>query len=148
MLRSFRIGNYKSFADEQELLLMPAGKNAQPTVLPVAAIYGANASGKSNLLDGLRFMGDAVRRSYSGWDADAGVPRRPFLLQPEYVAKPTICVVEVVADDVPYTYGFGVDDERIHHEWLYSYPEGRKRILFERDSDRIKIGSTITDSRI
>ena len=52
MLRSFRLGNHRSFRDERELLLMPAYSKDRD-VLPVAAIYGANASGKSNLLDGL-----------------------------------------------------------------------------------------------
>lgn len=49
MLRSFRLANHRSFRDEQELLLMPAYDNDRE-VVPVAAVFGANASGKSNLL--------------------------------------------------------------------------------------------------
>lgn len=48
MLRSFRVANHKSFRDEAELLLMPAYDKSRP-VVPAAAIFGANASGKSNL---------------------------------------------------------------------------------------------------
>lgn len=72
MLRSFRLTNHRSFATEQELSLLPVYDRAQPA-LPVAAIYGANASGKSNLLDGLAFMRSAVLDSFRSWDADGGV---------------------------------------------------------------------------
>ncbi|SDG32249.1 AAA domain-containing protein, putative AbiEii toxin, Type IV TA system [Lentzea fradiae] len=71
MLRSFRLGNHRSFLDEHELLLMPAYSKDR-LALPVTAIYGANASGKSNLLDGLRFMAEAVRDSFGVWKPGAG----------------------------------------------------------------------------
>jgi AAA15 family ATPase/GTPase len=45
VLRSFRLGNHRSFRDEQELLLMPATPGDDRPAVPVAAIYGANASG-------------------------------------------------------------------------------------------------------
>jgi uncharacterized protein len=55
VLRSFRMGNHRSFQHEAELLLMPAYDRSR-SVVPVAAVYDANASGKSNLVDGLRFI--------------------------------------------------------------------------------------------
>ncbi|WP_439660928.1 AAA family ATPase [Lentzea sp. HUAS TT2] len=113
-------------------------------VLPVAAIYGANASGKSNLLDGLRFMADAVRDSFAVWMPEGGVPRRPFKLD-ESAGRPSVYVVELVESGVRYTYGFEVDDRRVREEWLYSYPEKRKRVLFERSGGDIKLGTTVTE---
>ncbi|GGP48605.1 AAA family ATPase [Saccharothrix coeruleofusca] len=142
MLRSFRMGNHRSFRHEQELLLMPAYAKNQLAV-PVAAIYGANASGKSNLLDGLKFMADAVRDSFGQWRPGSGVPRRSFKLDPLAGEEPSIFVAELVEKDVRYTYGFEIDDKRICSEWLYSYPEKRKRVLFERDVDQIKFGKAI-----
>lgn len=142
MLRSFRLGNHRSFRDEHELLLMPVFSKDRE-VLPVAAIYGANASGKSNLLDGLRFMATAVRGSFAAWPPDGGVPRRPFKLAPGGGDKPSVFVVELIEAGVRYTYGFEVDDERVREEWLYSYPEKRRRVLFERDGDGIRFGSTV-----
>lgn len=142
MLRSFRLGNHRSFRDEQELLLMPVYAKDRE-VLPVAAVYGANASGKSNLLDGLRFMADAVRDSFGQWRPGGGVPRRPFKLDPLAVEQPSVFVVEVVHDRVRYTYGFEVDDEKVISEWLYGYPEKRKRVFFERSGDQLRFGAAV-----
>jgi hypothetical protein len=147
VLRSFRLENHRSFRDEHELLLMPAYVKERDA-LPVVAIYGANASGKSNLLDGLKFMADAVRDSFALWGPDAGVVgRRSFKLDAGKRAEPSTYVVELIQDGVRYTYGVEVDDARVREEWLYSYPEKRKRILFERVGDDIKFGSTLDDSK-
>jgi predicted ATPase len=140
VLRSFRLGNHRSFRDEQELLLMPVYADDRP-VLPVTAVYGANASGKSNLLDALRFMTAAVRDSFGVWSPGKGVPRRPFKLDVESRMKPSTFVVELLLDGIRYTYGFEVDDDHVLAEWLYSYPEKRKRVLFERLEDRMKFGA-------
>lgn len=146
MLRSFRVGNHRSFADENELLLMPASDDR--SVVPVTAIYGANASGKSNLLDGLRFMQRAVTRSFSQWEPFAGVPRSPFSFRTSHVvAVPSAYVVEIVADGIPWTYGFTVDNERVLEEWLFSYPEKRKRVLFQRVGDEYSSGSAMAENR-
>jgi hypothetical protein len=146
MLRSFRVANHKSIREEQELLLIPAYDKARP-VLPVAAVFGANASGKSNLLDALAFMRRAVRTSYAEWEPGAGVPRSPFRLDPQTRSKPSLFVVELLLGGSRYTYGFAVDDERVTEEWLYAYPRNRKRIVFERDGQGIEFGSTIKGSR-
>lgn len=146
MLRSFRLTNHRSFAAEQELSLLPVYDRDQ-AVLPVAAIYGANASGKSNLLDGLAFMQAAVLRSFQSWDAEGGVPRNPFRLDPALRAQPSGYVVEIVIDEVRHTYGFTVSDDRVLEEWLYSYPEKKKRVLFERLDGRIRFGSTVGGER-
>lgn len=144
MLRSFRLGNHRSFCDEHELLLMPAYDNKRE-VVPVAAVYGANASGKSNLLDGLRFMAALVSR----WgprepEPGSGIDRTPFRLSPSSLLEPSIFVVELVLDGVRHVYGFTVDNERVREEWLYSYPHGRPRRLFQREGRKVDLGSTVT----
>jgi AAA15 family ATPase/GTPase len=147
MLRSFRLANHRSFLDEQELLLMPSAPGREHDVLTVAAIYGANASGKSNLLDGLRLMSEVVRLSFRQWSSEEGVPRMPFRLSPHGRGKPSTFVVELILDAVPYTYGFSVTDDSVLEEWLYAYPEKRRRMLFERDGSEIKFGSTIAQPK-
>lgn len=146
MLRSFQVENHKSIRDEQELLLVPAYDKTRPA-LPVAAVFGANASGKSNLLDALAFMRRAVRTSFSVWEPGAGVPRSPFALEPGYQAQPSRYVVDLLLDGARYTYGFAVDDHCIVEEWLYAYPHSRKRVVFERDGQKIEFGSTVRDAR-
>jgi hypothetical protein len=142
VLRSFRLGNHRSFADECELLLMPSWSDSDVPVVPVTAIFGANASGKSNLLQGLGFMRHAVLQSFSRWD-DEGIPREPFRLGNGDRTKPSVFVVELIIDGVRYTYGFELDDVIVLAEWLHSYPEGRKRKLFERSGSDISFGSTV-----
>jgi uncharacterized protein len=142
VLRSFRLANHRSFQDEQELLLMPSYDN-DLDVVPVAAVFGANASGKSSLLDGLRLMSDLVR----GWgvrEPGSGIPRSPFRLEPKSLLEPSSFVVDLVLEGVHHTYGFAVDDERVVSEWLYGYPRGRKRVLFRRDGASIDFGATVT----
>lgn len=141
MLRSFRLANHRSIAEEQELLLMPARQSEKP-VVPVTAIYGANASGKSNVISGLTFMRSAVLRSFADWDVD-GVPRKPFRLSSTSRTQPSVYVAELIIGDVPYTYGFSVDDSEVLEEWLYAYPEKRRRTIFSRDRGDIRFGSTL-----
>jgi hypothetical protein len=141
MLRSFRVANHRSIRAEAELLLMPAYDKERP-VVPVAAIFGANASGKSNLLDALRFMQTAVRTSYAEGEPGSGVPRTPFRLDPAAADEPSAYVVELLLNGVRHVYGFEVDDRRVREEWLYAYPHSRRRVIFDRDADEIKFGST------
>jgi hypothetical protein len=141
VLRSFRLGNHRSFRDEQELLLMPALPGDDRPAVPVAAIYGANASGKSNLLDGLAFMTVAVL----GSQAFGAGGRSIFRLDPKAAKRPSTFVVEILAEGVRYTYGFAVDDDAVTEEWLYAYPEKRRRVVFERTGDDLRFGSTSSD---
>ncbi|QUQ71643.1 AAA family ATPase [Kutzneria sp. CA-103260] len=145
MLRSFRVLNHRSIRDEQELALTPVYGD-EPAV-PVAAVYGANASGKSNLFGALEFMASAVRDSFGRWSPDGGVPRQPFKLTPEAAEQPSGFVAEFIAEGVRHTYGFVVDDRVVREEWLHSYPEKRKRVVFEREAGGIKVGSTVGDLR-
>ena len=89
MLIEFRVANHRSILDEQALVMRAAGGGADPDdptprvvgrerLLPVAAIYGANASGKSNMLNALAYMASAVIDSHARWDPLGGVPRDPF----------------------------------------------------------------------
>jgi hypothetical protein len=146
MLRSFRVANHKSIRDEQELVLLPAYDKAR-TVVPVAAIFGANAAGKSNVLDALRFMWAAVRNSYGQWEAGTGIPRTPFRLDPALLAEPSLFAVDLILEGIRYSYGFTVDDERVLEEWLHAYPHRRKSVVFERSHDSIELGSTLPDRK-
>lgn len=119
---------------------MPAMPGDERTAVPVAAIYGANASGKSNLLNGLVYMAAAV----VGLRV-VGSGRGVFRLDPEAETRPTTFVVELVAEGQRYTYGFSVDAGGIDEEWLYTYPEKRRRVVFERNQGDIKFGSTSPD---
>jgi uncharacterized protein len=146
MLLSFRLANHRSLLDEQQLLLTPQYPADQPAAVAqkavrVAGIFGANAAGKSNVLDALDYMRHMVVRSYRESEPSGGVKRFPFALDPEVGARPSRFVVDFLGrDSVHYTYGFAVDGRRVAEEWLYSYPKQLKRIIFEREGDDYSYG--------
>ncbi len=147
MLRSFRLGNHRSFRDEQELLLMPASPGDERPAVPVAAVYGANASGKSNLFSGMTLVMKAVLNQHpsiirNGIEVGFQDAFRP---NADAEPRPSTFVFELIAEGVPYTYGFLLEGTEIVEEWLYSYPEKRKRVVFERDRAGIKFGTTVAD---
>ncbi|MFG1999072.1 ATP/GTP-binding protein [Spirillospora sp. NPDC048911] len=145
MLLSFRAANHRSLRDEQQLLLTPAYEPAAPADTPwealtVAGIFGPNASGKSNVIDALQYMADMVHGSFRESEPGGGVERHPFALDPGLSEEPSTFVVDVELDKIRYTYGFALDDVRIIEEWMYSYPNKRKRTIFHRKGDDYTYG--------
>ena len=151
MFIEFRVENHRSICDEQALT-MSAGQvgtpddprprkviGHKPRVLPVTALYGANASGKSNLLAALVFMRQAVIQSHRVWPPDGGIPRAPFAWGAK-TSEPSLFEVTFLQEGVRYRYGFVADDERFLEEWLYAWPTGRKQKWFEREGDAFKFG--------
>ncbi|MGW6742500.1 AAA family ATPase [Streptomyces sp. NPDC055025] len=148
MLLSFRVANHGSLREPQELNFAPTyGEDDRPTV-PVVAIFGANASGKSTVVDAFEFFRRAVRDSQARWLPGAPVPRRPFLLDRESRNQPSSYAVDLLLEGVRYVYGFSVTDTEVAEEWLYAYPKGRKRVLFERDRMAMTYGATLTGERV
>ncbi|WP_405112876.1 AAA family ATPase [Micromonospora sp. NBC_01405] len=146
MLLSFRFANHRSFRDEQQLNLTPvygdgteAGEPASQAV-QVIGVFGANASGKSNCLGALAFMRQMAVQSDRAVEPGVGLSREPFRLDPAVAAQPSQFVVDLLLGGVRHTYGFTIDDERVLEEWLYHYPVGRKRRVFERDGDDFSWG--------
>jgi uncharacterized protein len=139
MLLRFEVSNHRSILDPVELSMI-AVDNDRPSarrfdllsehVLAVAGIYGPNASGKSNVLEALAWLSTAVGRSLRTWDDF--IPREPFKFGqgPE---TPSAYEVELVVNGVRYAYRVEVDDSAVQFEGLYSYPERRRRVLFERE---------------
>jgi hypothetical protein len=154
VLLRFRVGNYRSIREAQELSFTATELNegtarqvaVRPTtkvrVLPVIGLYGPNASGKSNVLSGLAHLGQLGKgllrpdfesdRLVLGWD--------PHTLDQETREQPTHYEVEFIAeDDVRYVYGIEFTDEAVRAEWLHAYPQGRRQVWFERDApDRLR----------
>lgn len=151
MLLGFRVTNALSFRDEQHLSFVATELNdgsARPTgvrergkeilVVPVLALYGANASGKTNVLAALRQMRAAVLGSLQWFSQRDPLRRIAFALDPKLREEPSFYEVDIVLDDgVRYTYGFEIDDDRVRGEWLHAYPKGRKQVWFDRVDGQI-----------
>ncbi|MGW2468433.1 AAA family ATPase [Streptomyces bauhiniae] len=141
------MANHGSLRDPQELNFVPAYDADRPA-LPVAAIYGANASGKSTVMNAYQFFLGAVRDSQARWLPDEPVKRRPFLLDHDSRREPSSYAVDLLIDGVRHVYGFSTGDRAIEEEWLYSYPKARKRVLFERKGGAVTFGASLTGERV
>ena len=166
MLIEFSVTNFRSIKEETRLSLVAShdkkhgdsnvvvpklAEDARPIrLLRSAAIYGANASGKTNLLLGLKTMRDIVRRSSDHLDE---LPVTPFRFDPKCGTLPTSFEVICVADGVRYQYGFSATPHEVTDEWLYAWPSGRMQVWFERSRSETsgepswKLGGKLTGDR-
>jgi uncharacterized protein len=155
MLLSFRFANHRSFRDEQQLNLLPAYEaDDRPDdktgleAVPVAGIFGANASGKSNVISAFSYLRTMVQSSDRNSEPGIGPVRYPFRLDPEITKEPSSYAIDLLLGGVRHTYGFTVDDKRITEEWLYSFPHKRKRVVFDRTGQSFEWGDESKKSRI
>ncbi len=154
MLIEFTVGNFKSFRDKTTFSMIAANLTSEDpaldtdNVIPVsknlsllksAAVYGANASGKSNLGIALRFMHDFVLNSASGllMPSDAGL--EPFLLDRESRKRPSLFEMVFLLDERQYRYGFEINGTEVVSEWLFHVPKTKEVALFIRDGQDIRV---------
>ena len=148
MLLQFLVENFKSFKGETLLNLAPAKslKDLDHTLvqtagkkvggLPLAALYGANASGKSNFLEAIRLAQDLITRGTRG-EMPIGVV--PFRLDAACRDKPSRFEFVFTHESILYTYGFAATSQRIEEEYLFAYYTSKESRVFER----VTRGSTV-----
>lgn len=143
MLLRFEASNHRSILEPVELSMIAVDEDRPSArrldllaerVLAIAGIYGPNASGKSNVLEALAWLSTAVARSLRTWDDF--IPREPFKFA-RGPKTPSYYEVEMVVRGVRYAYQVEVADSAVLSEALYSYPERRRRVLFEREGTDI-----------
>ena len=163
MLIEFTVGNYRSFKEPVSLSMVASKLVSQdqqldentifeppggPRLLTSAVIYGANASGKSNLVDALDLMQLLVLDSARRAQATGGIPVEPFGLSTETVTRPSYFEIAFrTSTGTRYRYGFEADRERVHREWLYHVPTIREALLFEREGDQARLGAAFKEGR-
>lgn len=154
MLIEFTIGNYRSFRDPVTLTLEAAPLKAEDRevdaqnlfekggvqLLKVAGLYGANASGKSNLIRALHTMVFLVRNSSREGQAGDRLPADVFRLSSEPLVSPSFFEVVLADDRDQFRYGFEITRQQVEKEWLYRRPfdKSREHRLFERRGDSYK----------
>ena len=143
MLIRFEVANFRSVLDPVELSMVAVDRdraeahpvaNLGQSLLAVAAVYGPNASGKSNLLAALTWLHRAIRVSLRGWDDE--IPVEPFAFS-DGPQRPSEFTVEYVIDGVRFEYALEVDRQAVHYEGLFHYPEKKRRRIFERERDEL-----------
>jgi uncharacterized protein len=148
MLVEFRIKNFRSLRDEQVLSLVAStektlldthaldtGLKAAPHLLKSAVVYGANASGKSNLIKALQFMRGVVLESANLQPGQTFGRLQPFRLDAASGSLPTEFEVTFILNGVRYQYGFAMNAQRIISEQLLVYKAFKPQRWFERHFD-------------
>ena len=157
MLLQFRFKNYKSFRDDTILdltaekiteLSSQVVRIGNEKILPVSAIYGANASGKSNVLDAFRYMHIYVINSFtyggetSQKNADNTFPPTPFLFDSKSREDMSTFEVFYITPEEDgaktYQYGFCIHHKKVIEEWLYyrsKTARGAFRTIFYRNTE-------------
>ena len=140
MLIQFTIENHRSIK-ESAVISFAASKDKslesclihpdeKRTLLPVLAIYGANAAGKSNVLHALMTMKDMIVGFSSKLSKGQKLPWEPFAGN----NRPTSFEIMYIYNQVRYVYGFSFDAKKIYTEYLYHWPNGREALIFSREN--------------
>lgn len=147
MLIEFSVGNYRSFKDPVTFSMVAANLVAKDKkldennvfsiddelkLLKSAAVYGANASGKSNLVQALNFMKWFMVNSSKETQSTDKIDVEHFRLSTETETQPSYFELVFLMEGQRYRYGFEVNPERVISEWLFYVPRIRETKLFDR----------------
>ena len=152
MLLRFAVTNHLSVCKRQEISfaasslkdysdgLIRCSAVGSGSALPAVVIYGANAAGKTNLVNALALMRELVLWSHIKGKPGGRVPRHGFLLDPDFSERPSCFEIDFVIDGIRYHYGFETTDKEIETEWLYEIPKAHRRKLYERNKHDFEFG--------
>ncbi len=154
MLLQFSVKNHRSIKDKaiismkaakddslKESLISPDGVKK---LVPVMAIYGANAAGKSNVLHALTLMKEMVCGVYAQPLKNEKLPQEPFGFTRE-TNLPTEFEVIYFYNGIKYAYGYSFNQEHIISEYLYHWPNGREALIFSREEGRYQFRENIQE---
>ncbi len=141
MLVQFKVNNFASIKDTVTFSLNAGKKDTHSfpvrkyNLLQSVVLYGANASGKSNLLKAMNLMASLVLNKNKVSSSVDQLEHQPFLLNSETETASTSFEMLFIVDEIIYRYGFEYDSERVYAEWLFTDEKGTEAKLFYRDID-------------
>lgn len=157
MLIEFSVGNYRSIKEIVTLSMVaaPITEHEDTHVFAVdkfellksAVIYGANASGKSNLLKALWFMKWFVSNSSKESQTTKPIAIDLFQLSTETEKAPAFFEITFICDHKKYRYGFEIDRQKVHAEWLFFKPSRQEAKLFTREGEHISISRNFKEGK-
>ncbi len=152
MLLEFSCSNHKSIGSEVTFSVSASQDTANEEnlihdgdsrVLKAAVIYGANGSGKSNLIDAMAFVKKMVTDSVNHQPGEL-INQTPH--RPGGAGKESTYTVLFTAGGILYSYGFTLLSGAVTDEYLYYFPNGRPVCVFERDKDSFTAGYSFRGS--
>lgn len=143
MLVEFSVKNFMSIKDEITFSMVAGNgdenienlikdKKTGERYLKSTAIYGANASGKTNFMRALTAAILMVRRSNSRNINESLIEMKPFKFDSKTVNEPCEFKFVFIKNSIKYIYGFSADVNRIYTEYLYQYLSAKPSLIFER----------------
>lgn len=150
MLLQFTVKNYKVFGDEVKLNMIANADDTREDdniillpkfnlrILKSAVIYGANASGKSKLVEAMQFMRDFIWFS-AETQSNRKINTVPFRLSTATEKAPSLFEIVFILDNDMYRYGFEVTTEKVVSEWLYHRPKTKEIEIFYRQEQDFEI---------
>ncbi len=155
MLLKFTVGNFLSFNEKRTLSFEAKGLSELKgniitynkfKVLRSVVVYGANSSGKSNLIKAFDRMRETIRNSVKLNDFEE-LDYSPFMLSKEN-GKPTLFEIIFIDNDKRYRYGFEYNQTKIINEWLFTGRTSRSETaLFIRTPDGIGISEQFKEGK-
>ncbi|OAA91757.1 AAA family ATPase [Clostridium ljungdahlii] len=144
MLIEFSAQNFLSIKDRVTLSMVASKDNSHEdniiknankdlNVLKTAVLYGANASGKTNVLKAISFLTDFLGKSHE-MQQGKKIEVEPFKLDRPCLDSPSKFDIIFKTEGIKYAYGFSATSEKVIDEYLYYYPNGRQTIIFEREN--------------
>lgn len=163
MIIEFSTENFRSLKSRANLSLLASGQkslnpmldttnvfhvpNREIRLLKAAVIYGANGSGKSNVVSAIRFMTNFVLNSSKESQADDPISVEAFRLDSHSRVRPSLFEMLFIANKRVFRYGFEVNQERVVREWLFHVPAKRERVLFSRNESEITLSSRFLEGK-
>lgn len=158
MLLELSLSNYRSFREKSSLSMIASREQKfrdrlprltsryQISVAPVAAVFGANASGKTNLIQALGDLREVLTSPPRVGDL---LPYRPFKLDSDCLSEPSLIEVLFSWDDVIFEYSLAFNRHKIVQEKLTRYLSKKEDLLFQRSEGRsIFLGETVCSTKV
>lgn len=158
MFIQFSVGNYLSFREVVtfSMVASPLKEHAEThlfeankyfKLLKIGTLYGANASGKSNLFKAMAFMAGFVENSSKDSQAEEEINVENFRLSTDTQDKPSTFEIVFIQDGIRYRYGFQVSSVKVKSEWLFQATKQAETKLFQRSGKDFEISNLFKEGK-
>lgn len=158
MLVQFLVKNHRSIRDEAVISFYATkdkslddsliALDSKKQLLPVIAVYGANAAGKSNLLHAIVTMQSMVTGECSRPPKGESLPWEPFGFRDTDVPVPTHFEAVFIYKGIKYAYGYSFNDKSVVEEYLYHWPNGREALVFSRNERGYEFRENVVEQNV
>lgn len=158
MLIEFSVQNFRSFKEKATLSLEASTDDwledecvttvGGMRLLKSAAVFGANAGGKSNFLKAMAVFRNFIRNSSKETQQGEKIPVMPFRLHEDTESAPTVFEAIFLQNGARYRYGFGATTDQVETEWLFRQKDStRETCLFTREGTEFKVSAEFREGK-